>query len=113
MPGCSQGNPPTSPPPPAWTVGRAQAALGDAACQILALVDVLEEIHRNLPPPADLEDRQEGRKQNDQASDILGTIECVLEDNFRPAIASLQRSAQVTDADLEREFFDWLTRRRV
>jgi hypothetical protein len=113
MPSCSQCNPPTSPPPSAWTVARAQAALGDAACQILALVDVLEEIHRNLPPPADLEDRQEGRKPYDQASDILGTIECVLEDNLRPAIASLQRSAQVTDADLYREFFDWLTRRRV
>ncbi len=112
MPSCPQCNLPAPPPPPAWTVARAQAALGDAACQVLALVDLLEAVHRGLPRPTDLEARQEGRKPYDRATDVLGTIECVLEDNFRPAIASLQRSAQATDADLEREFREWLKRSR-
>jgi hypothetical protein len=43
----------------------------------------------------------------DVATDVLATIECVLEDAFRPAIASLQRTAQVTDAELAREFLEW------
>jgi hypothetical protein len=90
---------PTS-PPPAWTVARAQAALGDAACQVLAAVDLLEEVYRSLPPPDDLADRQEGRKAYDVATDVLATIECVLEDDLRPAIQTLQRSSQVTDTEL-------------
>ena len=98
---------------PAWTVARAQAALGDAACQVLAAVDLLEEVYRGLPPPADLADRQEGRKAYDVATDVLATIECVLEDDLRPAIQTLQRSSQVTDAELERQFQDWRKRRRL
>ncbi len=103
---------PTS-PPPAWTVARAQAALGDAACQVLAAVDLLEEVYRGLPPPADLADRQEGRKAYDVATDVLATIECVLEDDLRPAIQTLQRSSQVTDAELARQFQEWQKRRRL
>jgi hypothetical protein len=40
------------------------------------------------------------------ATEVLATIECVLDDNLRPAIRELQRAAQVTDAELEREFLD-------
>jgi hypothetical protein len=94
-------------------VAQAQAALGEIAYQLLALVDTLEAIHAGLPEPPDVEDRQEGRKPYDVATDILATIECVLEDSFRPAIASLQRSAQVTDAELEQEFREWQRRWRL
>jgi hypothetical protein len=34
------------------------------------------------------------------ATDVLATIECVLEDNLRPAIESLEASAEVTDEAL-------------
>src|ERR1700674_678375 len=103
---------PTS-PPPAWPIARAQAALGDAACQVLAVVDLLEEVYRGLPPPTDLADRQEGRRAYDVATDVLATIECVLEDHLRPAVETLRRSASVTDAELERQFQEWRKRTRL
>lgn len=87
-----------------WTPAKAQAALGEVAYQLLAAVDALEVIHAGLPPPADVEDRHEHRKPYGVATDVLATIECVLADNLRPAIASLQRSSQVTDAQLAEEF---------
>ena len=87
-----------------WTVAKAQTALGEVACELLFLVDLLEAVHRGLPRPADMADREEGRKPYDRATDVLATIECVLEDELRPAIESLRKSAQVTDAELEQEF---------
>jgi hypothetical protein len=86
------------------TAAQAQAVLGEVACQLLFAADLLESVHRDLPAPADVDDRHEHRKPFDVATDVLATIECVLEDNLRPAVASLQRAAQVTDADLRREF---------
>jgi hypothetical protein len=53
----------------------------------------------------DLADRQEHRLPYNVATDILATIECVVTDSLRPAVASLQRSAAITDAELERDFF--------
>ncbi|HEV3073004.1 MAG TPA: hypothetical protein VHB47_01195 [Thermoanaerobaculia bacterium] len=94
-----------------WRVAKAQAALGEVACELLSLVDLLDAVHRGLPRPADMADREEGRKPYDCATDVLATIECVLEDELRPAIVSLQRSAQVTDADLEQQYREWLKRR--
>jgi hypothetical protein len=44
------------------------------------------------------------------ATDVLATIECVVADNLRPAVESLRRSAQVTDAELERDYREWLKR---
>jgi hypothetical protein len=99
--------------PDAWTVAKAQAALGEVAYQLLALVDALQGIHAGLPRPADMADREEGRKPYDRTTDVLATIECVLEDELRPAIVSLQRSAQVTDAELELQYREWLKRRQV
>lgn len=89
-----------------WTVERAQLALGEAVSQLLGVADALEMVYKGLPPPADLNDRQEHRKPFDVATDVLATIECVLEDNVRPAIRDLQRAAQVTDAGLEMEFYE-------
>jgi hypothetical protein len=100
-------------PPPAWTVARAQAALSDAVCRLLAVVDLLKEVHAGLPPPADIDDRQEGYKPFDVATDILGTIECVLEDDLRSALETLLRSATITDDELAQEHREWLKRRVV
>jgi hypothetical protein len=71
------------------------------------VADLLEEVYRGLRPPADLADRQEGRRAYDVATDVLATIECVLEDDLRPAVETLRRSAFVTDAELERQFQEW------
>ncbi len=98
-------------PHSAWTPARAQNALGDAVFQLHAVVDLLEEVYAGLPPPADIEDRQEGRKPYDVPTDILATIECVLEDDLRPAIETLRRSAITTDPKLEREYQAWLKQR--
>ena len=94
------------------TVANAQATLGEVAYQLVALVDALEGILRELPRPSDLADREEGRLPYDVATDVLATIECVLEDELRPAIASLERSAQVTDAELALDFLEWKRRSR-
>lgn len=112
MPGSSHSTPPdSSPPDPPWTVGEAQTALGEVAYQLVALVDTLDAIHGGLPEPPDIEDRQEGRKPYDRATDVLATIECVVEDDLNPAIKALHRSATVTDAELEQQYRDWLRRR--
>ena len=87
-----------------WTVGFAQIALGIAVRIITSVMALLERVHVGLPAPPDLAERQEGRKPYDQATDILATIECVLEDDLRPAVEALQRSAAITDAELEREY---------
>lgn len=101
MPSCAEFTPP---PPRLWTPTMAQAALVVVAWELQEAVELLEGIHRDLPPPADLEDRQEHRKPYDVATEVFGTIECVLADELRPAIASLQRAAQATDESLRLEF---------
>ena len=113
MPGTPKSTPPdSSPSDPPWTVDEAQTALGEVAYQLVALVETLDAIHSGLPEPPDIEDRQEGFKPYDRATDGLATIECVLEDDLKPAIESLQFSATVTDAELEEEYRDWLRRVR-
>ena len=107
MPSCPESTPP---PPPPWTVGMAQAVLSVAANDLFEIVERLEEVLDRLPPPADLADRQEHRKPYDVATDILATIECVLADDLRPAAEALQRSAEVTDAKLRRQYREWLKR---
>jgi hypothetical protein len=104
MPSCQHSNSPPPPPPEPWTAAEAQAALAEVAYQLLALVDTLQAIHAGLPEPPDIDDRYEHRKPLNVAAEVLSTIECVLEDNLRPAIESLQRSAETTDAELEREY---------
>ena|ERR1700688_1132385 len=96
----------TLPPLSPWTVEFAQVILGVAARSIASAADLLERVHAGLPEPLDLADRQEGRKPYDQATDILATIECVLEDDLRPAVEALRRSAAITNADLEQEYQD-------
>jgi len=102
MPSCPKSTP--------LTPAEAQAALGVVALQLLAAVDRLRQVYERLPPPPDLADRQEGRKPYDVATDVLATIECVMADNLQPAVESLRRCAQVTAAELERDYREWLKR---
>jgi hypothetical protein len=112
MPGSPEHNPRTpSPPQPPWTVAEAQAVLGEIAHRLQALVGTLDAVHAGLPEPSDINDRQEGRLPYDVATDVLATIEVVLEDNLRPAIERLRRSASITASELEQEHLAWLRRR--
>lgn len=109
MPSCPESTPPTLPPIPPLlplTVAFAQVVLGLAVRGIATAVDLLERVHAGLPEPPDIIDRQEGRLPYDQATDILATIECVLEDSLQPALVALRRSAQVTDAELAAHWRD-------
>jgi hypothetical protein len=108
MPDRPESTPPPSPP---LTVERAQVILEDAACQLLDIALRLKDTHERLPAPPDIDARHEGRRPYDRATDILGTIECVLEDDIGPAIELLQRSSRITDAELEREHREMLARR--
>jgi hypothetical protein len=96
-----------------WTIARAQTILGVAAYEIAEAAKLLAEIRAGLPLPADLIDRQEGRLPYDVATEVLGTIECVIADDLLPAIQALQRAAKVTDADLKRDFLERKRRRRL
>ena len=87
-----------------WTAERAQAALGEAVRHLLVVSDALRFVYEGLPAPPDLDDRQEHRKPFDVATEVLATIECVLEDGLRPAIRSLERASRITGSELEREF---------
>lgn len=84
-----------------WTAAFAQVALGVAVRSIRSAMDLLERVHAGLPVSPDRADRQEGRKPYDQATVILATIKCVLKDHLHPAVEALQRSAPITDAELE------------
>jgi len=75
-----------------------------AAFEIQRAADFLEEVYAGLPEPPDIEDRQEGHKPYDRATDVLATIECVLEDDLRSAVEALRRSSRVTDAELAEEW---------
>jgi hypothetical protein len=108
MPSFPKSTPQDPSPPEPWTVEEAQTALGEVAYQLVALVDTLDAIHSGLPEPPDINDRQEGWKPYDRTTDVLATIECVVADDLNPAIASLQRSATITDAGLEQDFCDKL-----
>jgi len=108
MPSCPDLTSLLPPNPPPWRVDFAQLALRIAARGIESAVKLLERVHAGLPEPPDIADRQEGRKPYDQATDILATVECVLEDDLRPAIVALHRSAEVTDEQLEEQYHEWL-----
>ncbi len=108
MPGFPKSTPQDPSPPEPWTVDEAQTALSEVAYQLEALVNALDAIHGGLPEPPDIGSRQEGWKPYDRTTDVLATIECVVADDLNPAIASLQRSATITDAALAQEFYDKL-----
>jgi hypothetical protein len=87
-----------------WTIAKAQAALGDAASRLRAVAELLRMVYRNVPRPPALADREEHRIPYDVATDVLGTLECVLEAELPDTIRKLERSSQITDGELAEEF---------
>jgi hypothetical protein len=89
-----------------WTVERARAVLEQAADHLREIDRTLQDVLLSLPPPPDIDDRQEHRKPYDVATEILATIECV-GDELRHAVDALLRAARISDAELVQEHQEW------
>jgi len=86
------------------TPAEVQAALAAMALDLLALEDRCREILASLPRSPNEEAMFVGEVAWDLQTELLTTIECVLEDQLRPAVESLERAARVSEEDLCREF---------
>ena len=84
------------------TEAEAQAALAGIALELVAITDRLQRIHDELPVSRNREAMLEHREAYDLATEIAGTIECVVADQLRPAIEYLEAASRVTAEVLER-----------
>jgi len=86
------------------TPAEAQAVLAAMTLDLLALEDRCREILASLPRSPNEDAMIEGRIAWDLPTELLTTIECVLEDQLRPAVESLERVSRVSEEELRREF---------
>lgn len=86
------------------TALEVQAALAAMTLDLLALEDRCREILASLPRSPTEEAMFVGEIAWDLPTELLTTIECVLEDQLRPAVESLERAARVSEEELRREF---------
>jgi hypothetical protein len=89
---------------PEWTVEQTQAKLKEISYDLLELEDRLLLIRDSLPIPPNVDAMLEGLEPYDVATDIFGSIECVVDDCLSPAIRTLEKAAEITNEDLRREF---------
>jgi hypothetical protein len=82
------------------TEGEAQAALSAVALELVAIADRLQAIHDELPPSRNRDAMLEHRRPYDVATELSGTIECVLVDQLRTAIEHLEAASRVTAEEL-------------
>ena len=85
------------------TEGEAQAALAAVALELVAITDRLQRVHDDLPPSRNREAMLEHRVPYDLATEITGTIECVLADQLRPAMEYLEAASRVTAEGLREQ----------
>jgi hypothetical protein len=85
------------------TEGEAQAALAGIALELVAVTDRLQQIHDALPASRNREAMLEHRVAYDIATEIAGTIECVVADQLRPAMESLEAASRVTAEGLREQ----------
>ena len=88
------------------TEGEAQAALAEIALELVSITDRLEQVHDELPPSRNREAMLEHRVASDIATELVGTIECVVADQLRPAVESLEAASRVTAAELREQHRD-------
>jgi hypothetical protein len=79
-------------------IREVQSELGQLARELESLRDRLAEVVGELPEPADAVLRAE--MPADVGTDLLGTLEVVLNDDIDPAIQKLHAAATVTDEQL-------------
>jgi hypothetical protein len=83
---------------------EAQVLLGGIARKLAELKTLLEEIRDGLPRSPEEDRMLEAEIPSDLATELYGTIECVLDDDIAPAIEELTEASQLTAADLRRQF---------
>jgi hypothetical protein len=86
------------------TAAEAQAALAAIALDLLGVEDRCREILASLPRSPEEDAMIEGRIAWDLPTELLTTIECVLEDQLRLAVEALERAARVSEEELRTEF---------
>lgn len=91
------------------SVQEAQETLARAAGELIGLEDRLAKVLEELPESPEREAMEEGKIPCDVATDLRGALECVISDNLRPAIRTLEDAASVTAERLEEE---WRERQR-
>lgn len=96
--------------PEPWSVTDCQHTLWEACYQLTSIIAELQDLRDCLPLPDDLDERLEHEKPYDVPTDMLATIECVIEDSLKPALTSLEQSASTTDEKLAGEYRAWKAR---
>jgi hypothetical protein len=86
------------------TPAEVQAALAAITLDLLGVEDRCREILDSLPRSPDEDAMIEGRIAWDLPTELRTTIECVLVDELRLGIESLERAARVSEDELRREF---------
>jgi hypothetical protein len=90
--------------PERWPISRCRETLWEAACQVLLLREELASLKVHLPLPDDLDERLEHRRPYDPATEILVTVEHVVQTYLTPMQAALEKSAAATDESLELDY---------
>ena len=85
------------------TEAQAQAALAEIALELVAITDRLQQIHDRLPVSRNREAMLEHRVPYDIATELVGSIECVVADQLRPAMESLEAASRVTAEELREQ----------
>lgn len=85
------------------TEGEAQAALAVIALELVAITDRLQQVHGALPPSRNREAMLEHRVPYDVATELAGTVECVVADQLRPAMENLEAASRVTAEELREQ----------
>ncbi len=85
------------------TEAEAQAALAEIALELVAITDRLEQVRDALPPSRNREAMLEHRVPYDVATELAGTIECVVADQLRPAMEYLEAASRVTAEGLREQ----------
>jgi hypothetical protein len=86
------------------TPAEVQAALAAITLDLLGVEDRCRGILASLPRSPNEDAMIEGRIAWDLPTELRTTIECVLEDQVRLAVESLERAARVSEDELGREF---------
>jgi hypothetical protein len=85
------------------TEAEAQTALAEIALELVAITDRLQRIHDEMPPSRNREAMLEHRVPYDVATELVGTIECVVADQLRPAMEYLEAASRVTTDELREQ----------
>ena len=83
-------------------IGEVQSELGRVARELQGLRDRLADMAGELPEPAEAVLRAE--VPPDVETDVLGTLEVVLNDDLDPALRKLRAAASVTPEELRDEW---------